>query len=256
MFLRHSNDSTRFLAECGASIEEYTAIQPVGSKYDYFRDPQHPIEAVAVIVEDKVYSVFRVVGIERIGSSYEIASPNYVEFDRRRQRPARECRYFRLEQLPCSAVSRTVRGWERRTRTPVQRHEGSFFNEIEVDSPPKLISEESFRATFHEKVLASARSTREARHLRLQESLPTPRRVEVISFEFVRNPDVVAEVLDRARGYCERCKKPAPFLRRIDGMPYLEVHHRTPLAFGGLDTVGNAEALCPNCHRQAHYGNA
>jgi len=38
------------------------------------------------------------------------------------------------------------------------------------------------------------------------------------------------------------------------GMPYLEVHHWTPLAEGGLDTIENAAALCPNCHKQAHFG--
>lgn len=36
--------------------------------------------------------------------------------------------------------------------------------------------------------------------------------------------------------------------------PYLEVHHIIFLAQGGDDTVDNAEALCPNCHRRKHYG--
>ncbi|WP_256325004.1 HNH endonuclease signature motif containing protein [Nitrosomonas sp. Nm132] len=43
-------------------------------------------------------------------------------------------------------------------------------------------------------------------------------------------------------------------MRKHDGSPYLEVHHKIPLAFGGEDTVVNAIALCPNCHREAHYG--
>lgn len=38
--------------------------------------------------------------------------------------------------------------------------------------------------------------------------------------------------------------------------PYLEVHHKVPLALGGDDTVANATALCPNCHRQNHFGKA
>lgn len=57
-----------------------------------------------------------------------------------------------------------------------------------------------------------------------------------------------------AKGICERCRKPAPFIRDNDNSPYLEVHHKIPLADGGDDTVENAIALCPNCHRQAHYG--
>lgn len=80
---------------------------------------------------------------------------------------------------------------------------------------------------------------------------------------YPRNPDVVAEVLDRAKGFCECCKKPAPFNRKekqnkdnpeYKSEPYLEVHHKIFLSQGGGDTVENAEALCPNCHREKHYG--
>ncbi|MDD1149814.1 HNH endonuclease [Pseudomonas sp. TNT2022 ID357] len=71
---------------------------------------------------------------------------------------------------------------------------------------------------------------------------------------FVRNPDVVAEALHRAAGVCEVCVQPAPFTRKSNGTPYLEVHHKIRLADGGLDTLENAVALCPNCHRASHYG--
>ena len=40
----------------------------------------------------------------------------------------------------------------------------------------------------------------------------------------------------------------------LDFIDDLEVHHTKPLAEGGEDTVNNAEALCPNCHKEAHYG--
>lgn len=71
---------------------------------------------------------------------------------------------------------------------------------------------------------------------------------------FNRNPYVVAEVLDRANGFCERCNSKAPFLRDNDRTPYLEVHHIISLSDNGDDTVENTIALCPNCHRHAHYG--
>jgi len=45
----------------------------------------------------------------------------------------------------------------------------------------------------------------------------------------------------------------APF-KKTDGDPYLEVHHIKQLAKGGPDTAMNAVALCPNCHKEAHYG--
>ncbi|NWD06389.1 HNH endonuclease [Pseudomonas gingeri] len=69
-----------------------------------------------------------------------------------------------------------------------------------------------------------------------------------------RNPDVVAQVLLRAQGICEACAKPAPFRRSSNGTPYLEVHHIVQLAHGGDDSVDNAQALCPNCHREMHFG--
>lgn len=93
-----------------------------------------------------------------------------------------------------------------------------------------------------------------ARRARLAKasSMPRTRLVPVVVFE--RNPDVIAEVLCRANGVCEDCLHPAPFLRASTGTPYLEVHHRKRLADGGEDTVANAIALCPNCHRRLHYG--
>ena len=76
----------------------------------------------------------------------------------------------------------------------------------------------------------------------------------VIQRIFQRNPDVAAEVLSRANGVCQTCKKPAPFHKKSNSEPYLEVHHVKQLAEGGEDTVENAIAVCPNCHRKAHYG--
>jgi 5-methylcytosine-specific restriction protein A len=81
-----------------------------------------------------------------------------------------------------------------------------------------------------------------------------PRSISVTTNVYVRSPAVIAEVLLRADGICEMCKKPASFLRRSDQSPYLEVHHRQRLADGGDDTVENALAICPNCHRQSHFG--
>ena len=69
---------------------------------------------------------------------------------------------------------------------------------------------------------------------------------------FERDPDVVAWVLENAAGICEACSHPAPF-QRLDGEPFLEVHHVRPLAEGGPDMVENAVACCPNCHRHLHY---
>ena len=94
----------------------------------------------------------------------------------------------------------------------------------------------------------------DARKSRLAKANKMPEPVQVLSRAFRRNADVIAEVLVRASGVCESCHSPAPFLRAADHTPYLEVHHRITLASGGEDTVENAVALCPNCHRREHFG--
>ena len=108
--------------------------------------------------------------------------------------------------------------------------------------------------SFDEAVQLSLGLTTKDRKKRLKSARAKPTATLTEIKIFARNPDVVAEVLLRAKGKCEACKKSAPFKRKKDGQPYLEVHHKKQLAKGGLDTVKNAIALCPNCHRKAHYG--
>jgi 5-methylcytosine-specific restriction protein A len=68
--------------------------------------------------------------------------------------------------------------------------------------------------------------------------------------QYERN-EAVAEYVKRvAEGICGLCEQPAPF-KTTDG-PYLESHHVVHLAQGGPDSIDNAIALCPNCHRKMH----
>ncbi len=103
-------------------------------------------------------------------------------------------------------------------------------------------------------VEASRRLSSVARARELSKYPPQPSSRLVSAKVFNRNPHVIATVLERAQGVCEQCGAPAPFLRSSTGEPYLEVHHLIQLAYGGEDTVANARALCPNCHRFEHYG--
>ena len=114
--------------------------------------------------------------------------------------------------------------------------------------------EAEVEARFAGALEASLKRTHEARLERLKNASPTPRKVTVTTTAFERNADVVAEALFRAEGVCGGCGEDAPFFRDRSGEPYLEVHHIVPLAKGGDDTVENAIALCPNCHRDQHYG--
>ncbi|CCE22492.1 HNH endonuclease [Methylotuvimicrobium alcaliphilum] len=115
-------------------------------------------------------------------------------------------------------------------------------------------SYEHYSSQFELQVKQSLDSDATQRQNRLASSHKTPSKMETIVTVFKRNPDVVAEVLIRAKGKCESCGKPAPFKRRKDDKPYLEVHHKVFLSNGGDDTVENAEALCPNCHKEKHFG--
>lgn len=67
-----------------------------------------------------------------------------------------------------------------------------------------------------------------------------------------RSQAIKIYVLKRGNGICEGCGKVAPFTKE-DGTPYLEVHHLSRLSDGGPDHPQLVIALCPNCHRQAHY---
>ena len=80
-----------------------------------------------------------------------------------------------------------------------------------------------------------------------------PRQREVRTYQYVRDPKVVAYALRKANGVCFDCGA-RPFISRMTGHPYLEVHHVVTLKNGGMDTPENVVALCPNCHRQRHYG--
>ena len=69
---------------------------------------------------------------------------------------------------------------------------------------------------------------------------------------WVRDQEVRRRVLLRAMGRCELCGEDG-FLTH-DGRVFLETHHIVPLSEGGPDSTTNVVALCPNHHREAHYG--
>src|SRR5471032_1538499 len=94
----------------------------------------------------------------------------------------------------------------------------------------------------------------EDRNLRLLKASKIPKITIRETIVFNRNPDVVAEVLFQSNGVCHDCNREAPFKKKADGCPFLEVHHIITLADGGEDSVENAIAICPNCHRKRHYG--
>lgn len=103
----------------------------------------------------------------------------------------------------------------------------------------------------------SERVERARKRIRLKAAAP-PKGQEkvgknsVTSDRYIRDPEIIAWVLEEAAGICENCGFPAPF-KRIDGEAFLEVHQVRPLGEGGPDVIENAAACCPNCHRRLHH---
>lgn len=81
---------------------------------------------------------------------------------------------------------------------------------------------------------------------------PPERKVTTVQRD--RDPYVSEHVKRRAKGICDLCAMPVPFKDK-KGKPYMESHHVRWLANGGEDTIDNAVALCPNCHRKMHIVN-
>lgn len=69
---------------------------------------------------------------------------------------------------------------------------------------------------------------------------------------FVRDNKVRDKVIKRAKGKCEYCGSVG--FKKSGGAYYLEAHHIISLARQGPDTLQNVIALCPNHHREAHFG--
>jgi 5-methylcytosine-specific restriction enzyme A len=117
----------------------------------------------------------------------------------------------------------------------INQHEGSFSN-------PQIEFEEQVSKLRREKNLPPPQGN------------AVPNRQAKENTSFSRDPKVVAWVMMNSDGICESCNEPAPF-SKSDGDFYLEVHHLRRLADNGSDTITNAVAVCPNCHRRLHYAN-
>lgn len=91
----------------------------------------------------------------------------------------------------------------------------------------------------------------ELRRIALQSINAGASKKQVLKITFIRSEAIRIYALKRANGICEGCKSAAPFQGKHG--PFLEVHHLTRLSDGGPDHPKNVIALCPNCHRRAHF---
>ncbi len=119
------------------------------------------------------------------------------------------------------------------------------------DGSTPVIPKVSLDKTFERKIKRASNLTLEELKSRASKSQPKPGSRVATTTTYQRDANVVNYTLKRADGICELCEQPAPFKKK-NGDPYLEVHHVEQLSNGGKDTIENAVALCPNCHRKMH----
>jgi 5-methylcytosine-specific restriction endonuclease McrA len=114
--------------------------------------------------------------------------------------------------------------------------------ESRVPDEKLSIPDESFRLRkLREKAEAGASENPEREH------------IQTTGSRYRRSSAIREYALERADGNCELCGEDAPFVKD-DGEPFFEVHHVEELSEGGADHPALVAAVCPNCHKEIHYG--
>lgn len=137
--------------------------------------------------------------------------------------------------------------WERLKWLVNQKNPGFFQNVI---APSTETLEQEFKDAVQKQ------TTKSLNQLKKEASKKTskPSASTVQTTVYHRDPAIAAYAKKRADGYCQLCGQKAPFID-MNGEPYLECHHIDWLSKGGMDSIDNCVALCPNCHRRMHIVN-
>jgi 5-methylcytosine-specific restriction protein A len=144
----------------------------------------------------------------------------------------------------------TLAGWHYRTgsdRTRKQRRVIVF--EL---VPSESLDPERTPGTTAERALRGL-DVKSLRQKALADATPAGTPKKRLAQAWERSVAIRLYVLKRANGQCEACGSAAPFATP-DDQPYLEAHHILRLSDGGPDHPESVAAVCPNCHREAHYG--
>jgi hypothetical protein len=150
------------------------------------------------------------------------------------------------DQLPDRAAFKYLRTGKRRTTTAIPREAFEYVAKLAGLSAEDLLAS---RAGRDAAVLAQAQ--------KIAESL-TPKVQERMSGRIERGR-IGAQVKSARKHRCQICaalgKEPVAFVKK-DGSPFAEAHHVMPVArlMKGSLAANNIMVLCPNHHRQAHYG--
>lgn len=151
----------------------------------------------------------------------------------------------KLADKPYQEVQEDVRGHSRKVW---------MFPLVPINDDAVVTEEEMQRQHEKRQRQAEAMSLKQLEAAAKARSTKTPTSRKTTTIQIGRDEFVSEYVKRLAAGKCELCRKPAPFKDK-KGRPYLETHHVLWLSKGGSDSIDNAVALCPNCHRKMHIVN-
>lgn len=137
---------------------------------------------------------------------------------------------------------------ERPDKNSKQR--AAFIFHLDIVPQTKSNGVESPKAPYLIKPTKS-KSLKQLREIALSNTPTKAKAKEKLIHVKYRSDAIKLYAKKRAIGYCEGCGTKSTFDTKSG--PYLEVHHLTRLSDGGADSPKNVIALCPTCHRRAHY---
>lgn len=123
-----------------------------------------------------------------------------------------------------------------------------------IEPGGEVVLQDAFEAARERSERRAARLSKEELRKRAAAAQGKAGKRKVVSEQRDRNPHVTQYAKLRANGVCQLCGQPAPFKNK-SGEPYLETHHIVWLSKDGDDSLHNAAALCPNCHKKMHILN-
>jgi len=141
VLLRHFNRIDR-LIELGGSVEEFTYLQPAGTKWDFWAPGRPAAQILVVIVHDHVFGVYRILGVEAEGTLKSLASEAHRQFDLEddRWKADRPARRFSLLPIPSIVCGGAVTGWAGREIVPIVRNNAPLFSTVEVDLTTDVVT--------------------------------------------------------------------------------------------------------------------
>jgi 5-methylcytosine-specific restriction protein A len=125
--------------------------------------------------------------------------------------------------------------------------------EIDATSPEATEMAELPESVIKPSLKLWSRPLKEVRELAIQSPKMNATTQERRIITHQRSEAVRVYILRRAKGVCECCDAEAPFKTK-KGRPYLEPHHIRRISDGGPDDPRWVAAVCPNCHKEVHYG--